>query len=96
MLKHAPKGEKMYTEDFAMRPEKLVTKSLCDTVSLPPLQREGRKLGCTEPGPVQALAFPSKYCSTSSSVLPLVSGRNNAAVRRYTTVKPAKSRNICV
>ena len=36
----------------------------------------------------------SKYSSISSSVLPLVSGRKNAAVTKEITVQPAQKKNI--
>jgi hypothetical protein len=36
MLRHPLKQKTTYTKDFATRPEKLVMKSLCDTVSFRP------------------------------------------------------------
>ncbi len=41
----------------------------------------------------QSFLPPSKCASISSSVLPLVSGRKNAAVVKYTTEAPAKAKN---
>ncbi len=53
-----------------------------------------RSLAFGKPGQNATYELPSNPASISSSVLPFVSGKKNAAAIKYATVQPANRKNI--